>query len=429
MVYFYYLVVKKFDAVYFVAGLLAIVVLLVCAPTTNAKSFIPLTVIDQASDGDYCNSIYICNLSDQELTSISSQDNQGYQIKDHTNIFSTGAWPQIYFAPDRYLEFIFTNPNLSSQDTILSSILTISHKVNEPQGSKGLNYDIKLEISKDGSSTWEVISTNLWPSVTGSFFNFQISLPTGYLNATDLNNLLTRLSIYGDDGYANLSSIIDLVKLDIDYYNPLTNTPPLNTISVPNENQELSGEATFSVSITDDFGITEYQLNLLDKNKNLITTCHQAATYSTLSISTSCQINTKNYSNNQYYLQVKSKDNASEWAITDRLVTINNISTTASTTTSTSTTSTTETSSSDTVSSSNDPIDNLTTLVESAGSNFASPYSWQPTEIIKPTSQALGTPPETKVLGASTEKPKTWMLLLSIFLLFSYLIFLLSRRR
>jgi len=182
LVYFYYLVLKKFDAVYFVAGLLAIVVLLVCAPTTNAKSFIPLTVIDQASDGDYCNSIYICNLSDQELTFISSQDNQGYQIKDHTNIFSTGAWPQIYFAPDRYLEFIFTNSNLSSQDTILSSILTISHKVNEPQGSKGLNYDIKLEISKDGGSTWEVISTNLWPSVAGSFLpkiqNTKIQVPS-----------------------------------------------------------------------------------------------------------------------------------------------------------------------------------------------------------------------------------------------------------
>ncbi|MBU1200801.1 hypothetical protein KJ953_04725 [Patescibacteria group bacterium] len=405
-----------------------VVALFPLATTISAKSFSLSIVTDQASDGNFCNSIYTCSLSDQELSNLNTQDNQGYQIKDHTGLFANGAWPQIYFTPDRYLMFDFEDPNLLSTDTILSSNLIISHQVNEVQGSKGLNYDIKLEISKDNGSTWEVLSTNLWPATPNNYSTSQVSLPASYLNATSLNNLLTRLSIYGDDGYANLSSIIDLIKLDIDYYNTLTNSPPVSTISAPNENQVLKGEITFSASATDDFGITEYQLNLLDENQNLVITCLQATIYSTTSISISCQINTNNYSNGQYYLQVKTKDNAGEWTTTIRPVTFDNISSTTSTTT------TSETSSDDT-SDASDPLTDLTTLVNSADSAFSSPYSWQPTEVSpaggrNTVKDSPGVAEVKEVLGkTTTEKPKTWMLILSIFISFSYLFYLLSRRR
>ncbi len=369
------------------------------ATTTRAKSYSLLAVTDQASDGNFCNSIYTCSLSDQELSNLSTQDNQGYQIKDHTGIFTNGAWPQIYFAPDRYLEFEFGNLNLSATDTILSSSFVISHQVNQAQGLIGQDHDIKLEASKDGGSTWETLSTNIWPATSGSFAYFQVSLPASYLNYTSLNNLLTRLSIYGDDGYANLFSIIDLIKLDIDYYNSLTNTPPVNTISAPSENQQLKGDITFTVSLTDDFGITEYQLNLLDENQNLITTCLQATISSTTSLSASCQIDSTSYPNGQYYLQIKTKDNAEEWTTSTRLVLFDNASPITdllsilpqdntfwqdSITISGSSEDNLTTSFVDLYlkeSNTTNPWTNLTTLVNSVTSSiFNWSYSWQPTE-------------------------------------------------
>jgi hypothetical protein len=375
------------------------VVFFFLATTTRAKSYSLLAVTDQASDGNFCNSIYTCSLSDQELSNLSTQDNQGYQIKDHTGIFTNGAWPQIYFAPDRYLEFEFGNLNLSATDTILSSSFVISHQVNQAQGLIGQDHDIKLEASKDGGSTWETLSTNIWPATSGSFAYFQVSLPASYLNYTSLNNLLTRLSIYGDDGYANLFSIIDLIKLDIDYYNSLTNTPPVNTISAPSENQQLKGDITFTVSLTDDFGITEYQLNLLDENQNLITTCLQATISSTTSLSASCQIDSTSYPNGQYYLQIKTKDNAEEWTTSTRLVLFDNASPITdllsilpqdntfwqdSITISGSSEDNLTTSFVDLYlkeSNTTNPWTNLTTLVNSVTSSiFNWSYSWQPTE-------------------------------------------------
>jgi len=405
-----------------------VVVFFFLATITRATSYSLLAVTDQANDGDFCNSIYSCNLSVQEISFLSTQDNQGYQIKDHTDIFLNGAWPQIYFAPDRYLEFEFINPNLSVTDTILSSSFVISHQINQVLGSKGTDHDIKLEASKDGGSTWEILFTNLWPTPSASFVYFQISLPSSYLNASSLNNLLTRLSIYGDDGYANLSSILDLVELNIDYYNSLTNTPPVNTISAPSEDQQLKGDITFTVSLTDDFGITESQLNLLDKNQNLVTTCLQATISSTTSLSVSCQIDSTNYSNGQYYLQVKTKDNADEYTENNRLITIENAITTSSTTaTSISSTEALSNSTSNT----RNPLSDLATLINSTGSVISSPYSWQPTKVeaYNPVASISDSPSKTKILGATTQKPKTWMLVLSIFISSSYLLYLLSRLR
>jgi len=292
--------------------------------TTSAKQFSLSAVTDQASDGDFCQSIYVCGLTNQELSLLGTQDNQAYQIKDHTGIFQNGAWPQIYFAPDRYLKFSFGDLNLLSEDIILSSSFTISHQINQVQGSKGTDYDIKLEVSKDNGLNWETISTNIWPTGSGSYSLFQILLPASYFNASSLNNLLTKLSIFGDDGYASLSSILDLVELDIDYYNPQTNTPPTNTINAPSKNQQLKGEFTFDISAIDDFGISKYQLNLLDESNDLITSCLQATITSITSISAACQINTTNYSSGQYGLQIRTKDNAGEWSTVIRSVVFDN---------------------------------------------------------------------------------------------------------
>ena len=181
MVYSEHLIVKKLVTQYLPIGLGAmVVVLFILATTVSAKSFSPSTVEDQANDGDFCNSIYSCSLSAQELSLLDSEDSQGYQIKDHTTIFSNGAWPQIYFATDRYLEFTF-NPNLSPTDTILSSNFTISHQTNQPQGSKGVNHDLKLEASKDTGSTWETIST-AWPATPDTYDLLQVSLPVSFQN-------------------------------------------------------------------------------------------------------------------------------------------------------------------------------------------------------------------------------------------------------
>ena len=296
------------------------------ATTASAKSFSLSSAADQANDGDFCSSIYSCSLSTQEISLLNTQDDQGYQIKDHTGIFTNGAWPQIYFAPDRYLEFQFHNPNLSTTDTILSSDITISHQTNQVQGLVGQDYDVKLEASKDNGSTWETISTSLWPPTPAIFQDFQVSLPADYLNKTSLNSLLTRFSIYGDDGFASLSSILDLVKLEINYFNSQTNTPPNNTINAPTENQPLKGNFSFQVTLTDDFGLTEYQLNLLDENKVFLTNCLQAINILTTSVSVSCQIDSDNYTNGQYYLQAKTKDNAGEYTETNRSVTFDNAS-------------------------------------------------------------------------------------------------------
>jgi hypothetical protein len=299
------------------------VVLFILATNSTAKSFPLSSATDQAHDGNFCNTVYPCNLSVEDLSLISSEDTQGYQIKDHLDVFPNGAWPQIYFAPDRYIKFIF-NPTFLSTDTILSSKFLISHQINEPLGLKGVDYNIKLEISQDNGLNWSIISTDLWPATNGDFTSFYVSLPTNYLNHNSLNNFQTKLSIFGDNGQASLSSVIDLVRLDVDYYNSLSNSPPTNTINTPNQNEQLKGSIAFSILLTDDFGINEYQLNLLDENQAILTTCLQNTIDSTISLSVSCQIDTENYPNGQYYLQIKTKDNASEWTTTTISITFDN---------------------------------------------------------------------------------------------------------
>jgi hypothetical protein len=292
--------------------------------TINAKQFPPSVISDQSSDGDFCNYAYVCNLSGQELSLLSSQDGLGYQIKDHTGIFTAGAWPQIYFGPDRYLSFNFRDLNFLLEDTILNSNVIISYQTNEARGSSGSDYDVKVEASKDSGLSWEVMSTNIWPTIPNSYDTFEIPLPASYLDATSLNGLLVRLSVYGDDGHAGLSSVFDLVKLDVNYFNPLSNTPPVNTISVPNENQQLKDKVVFTVFVTDDFGVHEYQLDLLDENKSLITTCLQATIVPVTSLLISCEINSDNYRDGQYHLQIKTKDNAGKWTTTIRSVSFDN---------------------------------------------------------------------------------------------------------
>lgn len=289
-----------------------------------AKSFSLSTVLDQATDGDFCNSIYSCNLSNEEILLLNTQDNQGYQIKDHTGIYPNGAWPQIYFAPDRYLEFKFENPKLSAEDVILDASVTITHKINAPLGSKQINYDVKLEISANNGSSWEILSTNLWPDTPDNYTAYIFSLPQSFLNLTSLNNFKLKLSVFGDNGQANLSSTIDFVNLNINYYNSTTNTPPVNTINSPNENQQLKNQFTFNVSVADDFGISEYQLNLLDKDENLINDCVHETISPVDTTTISCQINTGLYTNGEYKLQVKTKDNADKWTSSLRPIIFDN---------------------------------------------------------------------------------------------------------
>ncbi len=381
-------------------------------------------VVDQANDGDFCHYLYSCELSSQDLSLLAIQNDQGYQIKDHTNIFTNGAWPQIYFAPDRYVQFQFNTPNFSTHDSILNSQIIISHQINQPHGLKGVEYDIKLEISKNNGLDWELLSDDLWPPTPNNYHTSEISLPSNYLNAISLNNLLARISIFGDDGYGNLHSSFDMVKLDVNYYNSQTNLPPSNTITSPSQNEYLTDSIAFNASATDDFGIVEYQLNLLNQNNNIIHTCAHNTLAPTTSIFMTCQIDTTNYSNGLYRLQVKSKDNAGKWSSTIISVTFDNISSsTFANSTPTSTTQSTNTNDDTNL----QPITEVENLIKSTVGDplFVSPYLWHP------TSQPTLTPthlPNSQVLGKTTgQKPKTWMLVTSIIISLSYLTYLLSR--
>jgi hypothetical protein len=365
-----------------------------CAQTASVSA-----AIDQANDGDFCKTIYSCVLSSQEIELLDNEDGLDYQIKDHAGVFTTGTWPQIYFAPDRYLLFDLNNPNLSPTDVILDSSIHLIHQVNQVEGSKGVDYDIKFEASVDSGQTWEILSTDLWPSTPNVHDHFQVTLPQNYLNSTYLNQLSIKLSLFGDDGQAQLSSIIDLVSLDINFYDPLTNLPPTQTITSPaTPSSSFKDSFTFEGTATDDFGITEYELNLLDENSNLIVTCLKDTIEVTNSIVVSCSIDTSLHQDGQYFLRIKSKDNAGEWSSSSLEVTFDN---TPPVTDSSSLTPPSDTfwenpitisgTSSDNLvvdfvnlyfkkSDSLDPLTSLTTLTNSiASSIFSWSYSWDPT--------------------------------------------------